>query len=83
MSPDDVIKMFRKHAGEIPLEAPGTMLANVIQELAGLLADSRGRLPKETFEALIRIGGVLYREGESQFLARTDVDSIMKTSSKE
>lgn len=83
MSPEDVIEMFRKHAGVIALEESGPMLSGVIHELAELLADSRGRLPKEAFEALVKIGGVLYREGESQFCARSDVNAIMKKSSRE
>ncbi|HEY0846454.1 MAG TPA: hypothetical protein VGE12_13880 [Noviherbaspirillum sp.] len=82
MTQEQVIEMFRQHAGKIALEAQGTMLGNVIQDLARLLADSRGRLPKEAFEALIRIGGVLYREGSSQFHARSDVDDIMKSSGR-
>lgn len=83
MTPEHVIDMFRQHARTIALEPPGPMLSNVIQELAQLLADSRGRLPKETFETLVRVGGVLYREGNSQFCATSEVDGIMKKSSKE
>lgn len=83
MTPEQVIEMFRQHATTIALEAQGPMLAHVIQDLAQLLADSRGRLPKETFEALVRIGGVLYREGNSQYQAKSDVDAIMKKSSRD
>lgn len=82
MTEEQIIEMFRQHAGTIALEASGPMLSNVIHELAQMLADSRGRLPKETFEALVRIGGVLYREGESQFHARSDVEAIMKDAHK-
>jgi hypothetical protein len=82
MTPERVIEMFRQHAETIALEAPGPMLANVIQELAALLADSRGRLSKETFETLVQIGGVLYREGNSQYRAKSDVDAIMRKSSR-
>ncbi len=83
MTSEHIIELFRQHARTIPLEAQGSMLNNVIQELALLLADSRGRLPKETFETLVRIGGKLYREGDSQYHAKSDVDAIMKKSSRE
>jgi len=59
------------------------MLGNVINDLAQLLANSHGMLPKETFESLVRIGGVLYREGNSQHRAKSDIDAIMKKSSRE
>lgn len=83
MNPDHVIEMFRQHAGKIALQSPGPMLGHVIRDLAELLASSRGRLPKETFEELVRIGGVLYREGNSQYQARSDVDAIMKKTNKD
>lgn len=83
MTQEQVIEMFRQHAETIALEAQGPMLTSVIRELAQLLADSRGRVPKETFEALVRIGGVLYREGSSQYRAKSDVEAIMKKSSRE
>ncbi|RZI44180.1 hypothetical protein EGT07_01765 [Herbaspirillum sp. HC18] len=83
MTSEYVIEMFRQHAGTIALEESGPMLANVIEELARLLAESHERLPEETFESLVRIGGVLYREGSSQFRAKSDVDAIMKKSSRD
>lgn len=83
MTSQQVIEMFRQHAGTITLDAQGPILSNVIQELAQLLADSRGRLSKETFETLVGIGGVLYREGNIQFHAKSDVDAIMKNAGKE
>jgi len=83
MTPEDVIEMFRQHAATSALEDRGPMLASVIHELAQLLADSRGRLPKETFDTLVRLGGLLYREGNSQFHAKSDVDAIMKKSKSE
>ncbi|OWW18234.1 hypothetical protein [Noviherbaspirillum denitrificans] len=83
MTLERVSEMFRQHAGTIALEESGTMIAIVIEELARLLADSHGRLPDETFESLVRIGGMLYREGSSQHRAKADVDAIMKKSSRE
>jgi hypothetical protein len=72
--------MFREHAGKMQTELP--TLNAVILELAQLLADSRGRLSKENFEMLVRIGGALYKEGHSQFHGKSDVDAIMKRSAE-
>jgi len=83
MTPERVFDMFRQHAATIALEEPAPMLAGVIEELARLLAESREKLPEETFESLVRIGGVLYREGNSQYRAKSDVDAIMKKSSRD
>lgn len=83
MTPERVTEMFRQHAGTIALEESGPMLASVIDELARLLADLHDRLPQETFESLVKIGGVLYREGGSQSRAKSDVDAIMKKSSRD
>jgi len=83
MTSEHIIELFRQHAGTIALEAQGPMLSNVINDLAQLLANLHGMLPKETFESLVRIGGVLYREGNSQYRAKSDIDAIMKKSSRE
>lgn len=80
MTAERVLEMFRQHARTITLEESGPMLAGVIEELARLLAESHDSLPKETFESLMRIGGVLYREGSSQSRAKSDVDAIMEKS---
>ncbi|HZW20293.1 hypothetical protein [Noviherbaspirillum sp.] len=82
MTAERILEMFRQHAGTIALEESGPMLASVIEELAQLLADSHEKLPEETFASLVRIGGVLYREGNSQFRAKTDVDAIMEKSGR-
>jgi hypothetical protein len=73
--------MFREQASDVPNELPS--LNAVILDLSQLLADSRGRLSKENFDALVRIGAALYKEGDSRFHAKSDVDAIMKQSSKE
>lgn len=83
MTTEHVIEMFRQHAETIALEESVPMLASVINELARLLVDSRDKLPGETFESLVRIGGMLYREGSSQSRAKTEVDAIMEKSSKD
>ena len=78
MTQEEILSMFRAEANRMPLELP---VANeIILELAQLLAESRERLSKETFETLVHIGGVLYKEGRSQFDARADVAAIMKQS---
>lgn len=80
MTQDEILGMFRSEADRIPLELP---IANeIILELAQLLAESRGRLSKETFETLVHIGGVLYKKGRNQFDARADVAAIMKQSAE-
>jgi hypothetical protein len=78
MTQDQILDMFRSKADSLPLELP---VANeILQELAQLLAESRGRLSKETFETLVYIGSVLYKEGCNQYDARADVAAIMKKS---
>ena len=58
-------------------EAPKS---DLILGLARLLAESRGRLSKENFESLVELGAALYKEGHSQYQARSDVDIIMTRS---
>jgi prefoldin subunit 5 len=78
MTQDEILGMFREQAGKVQAELP--TLNAVILESAQLLADSRGKLSKENFETLVRIGGALYKEGYSQFHGKSDVDAIMKRS---
>jgi hypothetical protein len=80
MTQDEILGMFREQADKMQAETPSPN--DVIFDLAQLLADSRGRLSKENFETLIRIGGVLYKEGRSRFQGKTDVDAIMKHSAE-
>lgn len=80
MTQDEILGMFREQSGNMQAELP--TLNAVILELARLLADSRGTLSKENFDMLVRIGGALYKEGYSQFHAKSDVDAIMKQSAK-
>ena len=78
MTQDEILSMFREQADKVEMETP--MLNTVIMELAQLLADSRAKLCKENFEALVRIGAALYKEGRTQFHAKSDVDTIMQGS---
>lgn len=80
MTQEEILTMFREQATKLPSDASSLSAATL--ELAGLLADSRGRLSKENFEALVRIGGVLYKNGHDQFHGKNDVDAIMKHSHK-
>lgn len=78
MTQDEILEMFRLEAARMPLEPVPS--GETILALAQLLAESRGRLSKENFESLVRIGGVLYKAGLEQFNARQDVAGIMRTS---
>lgn len=81
MTQDDILAMFRQQSET--MDYAGSRQNEIIFELAQLLADSRGRLSKENFEALVRIGALLYKEGQSRFHAQSDVDGIMKRSLKD
>ena len=83
MTQDEILEMFRQHASSLANEAQAPMLSGAISKLAHLLAESRGRLSKENFDTLVRIGGILYSEGNTRFQARSDVDAIMKQSLKD
>lgn len=78
MKQEEVLRMFRQQAEQMP--ADPLMLNDLILELARLLADSRGKLSKENFEALLGVGGALYKMGHGRFHAKSDVDAIMKQS---
>ncbi|MFJ3046085.1 hypothetical protein ACIPEN_09650 [Herbaspirillum chlorophenolicum] len=78
MTQDEILRMFREQAEEVQAALP--TLNAIMMELADLLASSRGRLSKENFGVLVRLGGVLYKNGLSQFQARSDVAAIMKHS---
>jgi hypothetical protein len=78
MTQDEILGMFREQADKVQTELP--TLNTVILELAHLLADSRGKLSKENFETLVRLGGALCKEGQSRFHAKSDVAAIMKHS---
>ncbi len=80
MTQDEVLDMFQSKADRMPLELPASEA--IILELAQLLAESQGRLSKETFETLLHIGGALYKEGRILFDARADVAAVMKKSAE-
>lgn len=81
MTQDEILNIFRQEADKMSSDA--APLNDVILALAQLLADSRGKLSKENFEVLSKIGGVLYKEGKIQFNAKSDVDTIMNLSSNQ
>lgn len=82
MTQDEILELIRQHANTLANQAQAPMLNDIILRLARLLSESRGKLSKEDFNTLIHIGSVLYREGDSQFQARTDINAIMKNSLK-
>src|SRR3569832_163393 len=71
MTQVEILRMFRQHAAKAPTELPP--FNEVILKLATFLAESCGRLSKENFDTLVWIGGILYKEGNSRFQARSDV----------
>jgi hypothetical protein len=81
MTQDEVLHLFRQQAADMHKSMPTQ--ADLIRDLSQLLADSRGRLSKENFDALVRIGAVLYKAGLDQFNARQNVNDIMQQSAKE
>ncbi|HYD60911.1 MAG TPA: hypothetical protein VEC35_11175 [Noviherbaspirillum sp.] len=80
MTQDEVLDMFQSQADSMPPQLPVSNA--IILELAQLLAESQGRLSKETFNTLLHIGGLLYKEGRILFDAREDVAAIMKKSAE-
>ena len=78
MNQDDVLKLFRKEAASIEMVEESQ--SEIINRLAQLLADSRGRLSKENFDDLVHIGAVMYKEGLGKHRARTEVAATMKES---
>lgn len=82
MTQTEILELFRQQASLLAPESQVPTLNNIIVELAKLLAESRGKLPKENFDSLVHIGSVLYREGNSRYEAHTDMDAIMKHSLK-
>lgn len=78
MKQHEVLQLFRTQA-----ESLGNVKesqSEIINRLAQLLADSRGRLSKEHFEELVHIGAVMYKEGLGKHRARMEVAATMKES---
>ena len=78
MTHDEILKLFREEAALLGAEPENQN--DLILRLAQLLADSKGRLPKENFDELVHIGAVLYQKGLGQYNARADVAEIMRSS---
>ncbi|MDQ9171389.1 hypothetical protein Q8A64_13325 [Oxalobacteraceae bacterium R-40] len=81
MTPDEVLELFRQQAADMQKQAPTQN--DLIQELSLLLSESRGKLSKENFDALVRLGGALYKTGLDQFNARQNVSDIMQRSARD
>lgn len=78
MNQQDVLELFRKEARS--LGAVQESQNEIINRLAQLLADSKGRLSKENFDALVHIGAVMYQEGLGKYRAKSEVAATMKES---
>lgn len=81
MTQDEVLDLFRQGAADPLTEIPSQ--SEVILKLSQLLADSRGKLSKEDFDALVQIGAALYKSGQDQFNARQNVSDIMRRSAED
>jgi hypothetical protein len=77
MTEDDVVQLFRKSAETLVNDYPA---CDTIMQLAKLLSESKGRMSKDHFEALVHIGAILYKQGLSEFRARSEVAATMKDS---
>lgn len=74
---DLVLRLIRERSVSIDEHATYEEMVN---GLADLLSDSRGRFSKEVFEQLVTLGAVLYKAGLSQYRARGEIASLMKKS---
>lgn len=81
MTQHDVLELFRKESAMLGrVEASQS---NIILQLAQLLADSKECLSKESFDAFVHVGAVMYQEGLGQFNARSEMAGIMKKSAED
>ncbi|MGV3742324.1 MAG: hypothetical protein ACO1NO_08440 [Burkholderiaceae bacterium] len=81
MTQDEILDLFRQQAADMQAGQPAQ--SDLILNLAQLLADSRGKLSKENFDALVHIGASLYKSGQDQFDARRNVSDIMRRSAED
>lgn len=81
MTQYDVLELFKERAEK--LDVLQASQSDIILRLAQLLADSREYMSKENFEELVQIGAVMYKEGQGQFRARSELATLMKTSVQE
>lgn len=77
MNTEQILQQFRDRAAQMEDHASYQEMVN---QLAALLAQSKGRFAKEHFETLVEVGAALYKAGLSQFSARGDVAEIMRKS---
>jgi stalled ribosome rescue protein Dom34 len=79
MTTDDILDLFQKDAESLG-EIKNTQ-SDIIMSLAQVIADCKDFITQENYEKLLHIGAVMYQEGLSQYMARSEVDDIMKESS--
>jgi hypothetical protein len=78
MTSDEIVQLFREKAET--LDKNQTSQNDAILQLAGLLAGSEEWLPRQSFDALIDIGAVMFRDGLSRFRASSEVADTMNRS---
>ena len=76
MTRKDIVELFKREARFLePLhEAQST----IIVELAEVIACIHGNIRQDSFDTLVRIGAIMYRDGLDQFRARKEVAAIMQ-----
>jgi hypothetical protein len=72
-----VLRLIRERSISIDEHATYEEMVN---SLAALLSDSKGRFSKEVFEQLVTLGAALYKAGLSQYRARGEVANLMEKS---
>lgn len=77
MDKDVVLRLIRERSTFIDEHATYEEMVN---GLAALLSDSKGRFSKEVFEQLVNLGAALYKAGLSQYRARGEVATLMEKS---
>jgi hypothetical protein len=78
MTEDEVLKRIRKEADDLPVT--DTVQGDTIMQFLSVLAESQALLPPENFDRLMHIAALLYKEGLSNFRARTEVAVTMDAS---
>lgn len=77
MDQGEVLQLMRERASGMD-EHPSYQ--EMVNRLAELLAESRGKFSKDSFDHLVDLGAALYKAGLSQYRARGEVTALMEKS---